>query len=127
MSEPLLNIDETQFEAAMVELSERPELFDGSFDENACPLATAYLVLECSSVAFSTASEDVCKKHVCYLLTNKQFRNELTSIFFKHGKPTKSHFQTVAQLLMQIAFQRYMIHQSMTLSSTVTESAHSST
>ena len=124
MSEPLLNIDETQFEAAMVELSARPELFDESFDENvACPRVLLYLVTECNSLASSKASADVCKKHLCYLLSNQRLRNDLTAVLFRQGAPTRSAFQTVAQLMIQLAFHRYLMHQSMALPSLVVNTA----
>lgn len=120
MSEPLLNIDETQFEAAMVELSARPELFDSFSDDNiTCQLATGYLVFDCRSIPSTVASEDVCKKHLCYLLSNQRLRNDLTAVLFRQGAPTRSAFQTVAQLMIQLAFQRYLMHQSMVLPSLV--------
>ena len=111
MSDLPLNIDEAQFEAAMVELTERPELFDESFDETVtCSLASRYLVAECNSLASSKESGDVCKKHLCYLLTNQHVRNDLTEVLFKRGMPTRSALQTVAQLMVQIAYIRYSLH-----------------
>ncbi len=113
VSEQPLNIDETQFEAALVELTVRPELFDESFDETVtCSLASRYLVAEFNSLASSKASGDVCKKHLCYLLSNRQFRNELTAVLFKRGTPTRSELKTVALLLVQIAYHRYLVHKS---------------
>lgn len=113
MSELPLNIDETQFEAAMVELTERPELFDESFDETVtCSVASRYLVAECNSLASSRESGDVCKIHLCYLMANQQVRNDLTAVLFRSGTATRSGLQTVAQLMVQIAYIRYSLHKS---------------
>jgi hypothetical protein len=111
VSELPLNFDETQFEAALVELTERPELFDESFDEAVkCSTAARYFVAECNSLSSAKESEDVCKKHLRYLLTNKGLRNDLSEILFERGTPTRSGLQTVAQLIVQVAYIRYSLH-----------------
>ena len=52
MSERQLNIDEPQFDAALVELSERPDLFDTPSRKNhPRQFLTEYLALDCLSVS----------------------------------------------------------------------------
>jgi len=112
MLEPPMYITEQQFESAMVELSARPELFDILFDENVTyQLTTGYLAFDCSNSRLSSISDDICKTHLCYLLLNPQLRNELTAILFRDGSPTRSTFETVAELIVQVAYQRFLMHQ----------------
>ena len=111
MSEPPMYITAQQFESAMIELSARPELFDVLFDENvACQLTTGYLAFDCSNSELSSISDDICKIHLCYLLSNQKLRNELTAILFEHGPPKRSIFEMVAKLLVQVAYQRFLMH-----------------
>ena len=112
MSEPPMYITPQQFESAMVELSARPELFDILFDENVTfQLTTGYLAFDCSNSSLSSISDDICKIHLCYLLSNPQLRNELTAILFRDGSPKRSTFAMIAELLVQVAYQRFLMRQ----------------
>ena len=112
MSEPPMYITAQQFESAMIELSARPELFDILFDENVTlQLTTGYLAFDCSNIRLSSISDDICKIHLCYLLTNPQLRNEFTAILFRDGSPKRSTFEMVAELMVQVAYGRFLMHQ----------------
>lgn len=112
MLEPPMYITEQQFESAMVELSARPELFDILFDESVTyQLTTGYLTFDCSNSRLSTISDDICKIHLCYLLSNQKLRNEFTAVLFKDGSPKRSTFETVAELIVQVAYQRFLMRQ----------------
>ena len=112
MSEPPMYITAQQFESAMIELSARPELFDILFDENVTlQLTTGYLAFDCSNIRLSSISDAICKIHLCYLLSNQKLRNEFTAILFKNGSPKRSTFETVAELMVQVAYQRFLMRQ----------------
>ena len=112
MLEPPMYITAQQFESAMIELSARPELFDILFDENVTfQLTTGYLAFDCSNIRLSSISDDICKIHLCYLLSNQKLRNEFTAILFKNGSPKRSTFETVAELMVQVAYQRFLMRQ----------------
>lgn len=109
MPEPPMFITKHQFESAMVELANRPELFDTLFDENVtCQRTTCYLAFDCSNSKLSSISDDICKIHVCHFLKRQQVRDLLTMALFKDGSPTRSHFETVAELLVQVAYMRFI-------------------
>jgi hypothetical protein len=103
-------ITKEHFESAMIELAYRPELFDTCFDENVtCQLTTGYLAFACSCVKFSAISDDICNVHDCHFLKSQKIRDLLTIVLFVDGSPTRSNFETVATLLVEVAYTRFVM------------------
>jgi hypothetical protein len=107
-----VNLDFTRqdFERALEHISFNPGIFDHVVQCSGCNTTILGIVaLYCLREPRASENISVLRIHLPFMLSHARIREELGDKLFGKGNPTYDDLGTVAQLLVQIAYCRFLM------------------
>jgi hypothetical protein len=105
-----LDFTRQDFERALEHISFNPGIFDHVVQCSGCNTTVRGIIaLYCLREPRASEHIAILRIHLPYMLSNPRIREELGDKLFRKEKPTYEDLGTVAQLMVQIAYCRFLM------------------